>query len=976
MKKIILASLLIFTFTSISSQEYYELEEMFLDADSWFFYEDYEEALPLFQRVLNADSLNYNVMYKIGFCYLHIPGQKTKSIPYLEKAAENYTLNYRNNTYSERKAPLDALFYLGNAYLINNQIDEAIDAYTAFQNKISQNKKIANKDIYDEDYIQKQFDACKNALKFQETPVNFIAKNLGNPINTRFSEFNPVVSGDGSTLVFTTSLQFYDAIFYAKKENGEWGFPINLMGQLGVDDNTTTLSLSYDGTELYLYREDDFVGNIYVSFFRNGSWTKVKKLNENINTKYWEAHASLSPDGKKLYFVSNREGGYGDLDIYVSERLTDTTWGVPKNLGKKVNTQWNENTPFLSIDGSKLFFSSEGHNNMGGYDIFYSENINGEWRKPVNIGYPINTTDHDLFFVPHENGKFAYSSEYSNYGYGGADIYLYQLFHIPESNRIKIEGILTMDNPDNRNREDFIIHITDTVSNDTIAILHPDKDKDDYQYRTSYGKDHLVWEGESEKGAQYFISKEYKIKEVFLEPLEIKEPKELALEDSVPEIELESENYQVITDEENVKIKLSLQKGNKLFVNTFYKDKLINSEEFDIKKEEFTYEYKPLEGESKIKFRLVDKRNNIKTEEVTVSYIPADTEAELAIKEQIVSLGSGDKNVKIKLSVEKNSKLYVETYVDNKLINKESFDVKREEFTYEFEPKTDKSRLLFKLVDKHQNIKNEEVIISHKPVSTEFAELLTNINSLNINSFSQIISSGELSNINSVSEFIENVYAHTAQSGLPKQNAQALITAIAINATENTSDFISELASIATGDLKLVLDSAIQNNITFDSNLEVIDYLKKASDNYNYRLKDIEILLENYLIHSDFEIEYLANILNNLINSDYNEILANMDASALDIITAEDFKKYLEQQNIYTKDQIKQIYALIEGLMLSRSKEQEEQVKEDVVTETEVKEKDKGVLLITIIICFIILGLIIIFFTRRKNKRNRKRRIE
>ncbi|MFW5721164.1 MAG: hypothetical protein ACOCWW_02120, partial [Bacteroidota bacterium] len=516
--------------------------------------------------------------------------------------------------------------------------------------------------------------------------------------------------------------------------------------------------------------------------------------------------------------------------------------------------------------------------------------------------------------------------------------------------------------------------ITDTVSNDTIAVLHPDKDKDDYQYRTSHGKDHLVWEGESEKGAQYFISKEYKIKEVFLEPLELKEPQKLALEDSVPEIELEKENYQVITDEENVKIKLSLQKGNKLIVNTFYKDKLINNEEFDIKKEEFTYEYKPLEGETKIKFRLVDKKNNIKTEEVTVSYIPSDTEAELAIKEQIVSLGSGDKNVKIKLSVEKNSKLFVETYVDNKLINKESFDVKREEFTYEFEPKSDKSRLLFKLVDKHQNIKNEEVIISHKPVSTEFAELLTNINSLNISSFSQIISSGEISKINTVSEFIEIIYVHTTQSGLPKQNAQALITAIAINATDNSSEFISGLAAIASGDLKVVLDSAIQNNITFNSNLEVIDYLKNESKNYNYSIKDIATLLENYLINSDFEIEYLANILSNLINSDFNEILTNMDASALDIITAEDFKKYLEQQNIYTKDQINQINALIEGLILSSAEEQEEPAKEDVVTETEAK--DKSVLLITIIICFIILGLIIIFFNRRKNRRNRKRKIE
>ncbi|HSH51424.1 MAG TPA: hypothetical protein VK982_06840 [Bacteroidales bacterium] len=974
MRKIILSCLLTISYISVSSQEYYQLEEMFLDADSWFFYEDYKEALPLFQRVLDVDSTNYNVMYKIGFCYLHIPGQKIKSIPYLEKAADNYTLNYRNNTYAERKAPLDAVFYLGNAYLINNQIDEAIDAYTAFQNKISQNKKILNKDIYDKEYIQKQFDACRNALTFQENPVNFIASNLGSPINTRFTEFNPVVSGDGSTLAFTSSLKFYDAIFYSKKENGKWTFPINLMAQLGVDDNTSTLSLSQDGKELYLYRDDDFDGNIYVSFFRNGKWTKIKKLNENINTKYWESHASLSPDGKKLYFASNRDGGFGDLDIYVSERLTDTTWGVPENLGDNINTQWNENTPFLSVDGSKLFFSSEGHENMGGYDIFYSENINGEWSKPVNIGYPINTTDHDLFFVPYENGKFAYSSEYSYLGHGGADIYFYQLFHIPQNNQIKVEGILTMDNPDNRNRKDFIIHITDTVNNDTIAILHPDKDKEKYQYRTSRGKDHLVWEGKSDKGALYFISKEYKIKEVFLEPVKLKEPKKIALEDSVPEIKLEQNNFQVISDQENVKIKLSLQKGNKLIVNTFYKDKLINSEEFNIHKEEFIYEYKPLEGQTRINFSLIDKNKNIKTEEVTISYIPADTKAELAITGQMIDFSDGNKKVKIKLSVEKNSKLFVETYVENKLINKESFDVKKDEFTYEFEPKAENSRLLFKLVDKHQNITKEEIIISHKPVSKEFADVLNNIIAFDSKTFKQIITSKNITQAKTVKQLINNFYTQANNAGLSEQDAKTLIVALAINATNNTNKFISDLAKIATGDLKFVLDSAIQHNLPFNSNLDVVNYLKKQTANYDYSYNDIVNLLETYLQVSDFEVEYLVQILTELTNYDFNNILANMDVSALDIITLDDFKNYLNQQNIYSKKQLEQIYAIFEGLLLNQAKETEPADDKEIASK--IEDDNQWVLLTSLIICFIILGLIIVFFNQRKSNRNRKDKIQ
>ncbi len=974
MKKILTISLLLLISLSGFSQKYYELEEMFLDADSWFFYEDYREALPLFQRVLAADSLNYNVMYKIGFCYLHIPGQKTKSIPYFEKAAENYTLNYRNNTFAETKAPLDALFYLGNAYLINNQIDEAIDAYTAFQNKISQNKKFANKDIYDEEYLQKQFDACRNALKFQDNPINFIASNIGSPINTRFSEYNPVVSGDGSTLVFTASLQFYDAIFFSKKKDGEWSYPVNLMSQLGVDGNTSTVALSYDGTELYLYRDDDFIGNIYVSFYRNGSWTKIKKLNENINTKYWEAHASLSPDGNELYFVSNREGGYGDLDIYVSERLTDTTWSQPKNLGKEINTQWNENTPFLTADGSKLFFSSEGHENMGGYDIFYSEKINGQWSTPKNIGYPINTTDDDLFFVPYKNGKFAYSSEYSEYGYGGSDIYLYQLFHIPEYNRIKIEGILTMDNSRDRNRENFKIFITDSVSKDTIAVLNPDKDEPGYEYRTPRGKDHLVWEGKSDQGNQYFISKDYKIKEVFLEPIELKEPKKLALEDSVPEIRLEKDNYTVISDQESVQIKMSLQKGNKLFVNTFYKNKLLNSEEFDIKKEDFIYEYKPLEGESRIKFKLVDKNNNVKYEEVTVSYTPVDKEAELSVTEKTIHLSGDDKNVKIKLSVEKNSTLSVETFVDGKLINKESFDIKKEIFTYEYEPKSDKSRLRFKLTDKHQNVKTEEVLISHTPISNEFATLLQNIQSFDIGPLEKMIASQEIKSASSVSDLIDQIYLQAAESGLSEQHAKAIIVALAASSTDDTDEFISKLIEIASGDIKLVLDSAVKNQKQFNSNLEVIQYLKQNAKDYDYTENDIVVLLENYLRNSDFDVAHLINILEKIIQSDISKVLENMDESALDIITPEDFMQYLKTQKVYTEKQLEQLFALIEGFMLDVS---EEKISgDDVAEKDEPVEKEKNTLLIAIIISFLILGLIIVFFNRRKNKQNRNRKFK
>ncbi|MCB2194771.1 MAG: hypothetical protein KQH79_02870 [Bacteroidetes bacterium] len=976
MKRLFILSILSIVFVANTyTQEYYELEEMFLDADSWFFYEDYEEALPLFLRVLEADSLNYNVMYKIGFCYLHIPGQKHKSIPYLENAINKTTFNYRKNTYTEKDAPVDALFYLGNAYLVNNRINEAIDAYSGFQNAISRTQKAANRDIYDLEYLQRQFDACRNAIQFQYEPISFIAKNVGNKVNSRFNEFNAVVSGDGSTMVFTASLQFYDGIFYSKKDStGEWSYPINLMGQLGVDDNSATTGLSYDGTELYIYRDDDFDGNIYVSYLKNGIWTKVRKLGENINTKYWESHASLSPDNNKLYFVSNREGGYGDLDIYVSERLTDTTWGVAKNLGEVINSQWNENTPFLTPDGKRLFFSSEGHQGMGGYDIFYSERKeNQTWTEPVNIGYPINTTDNDIFFVPFEDGSFAYCSQFSQQGYGGQDIYHYQLFHIPDYENILVEGKLTMDNEVDRNKKDFSINIIDQTTNDTIAVLNPDTDNENYQYRTPLGKNHLVYEStfDDDNQTQYFISTDYEVKEVFQS--KIKETKEIALADTLPEISLDTNL--VKTDQENIKIKLSLQKGNKLIVHTFYKDQLINTEEFDIKKDNFIYEYKPLVGESKLQFTLVDKNNNAKSEEVTVSYLPRDTKAELSIAEKIISLGAnGNKTVKIKLSVEKGSKLFVETYVDNKLVNTEQFNVGKESFIYEFEPKGQQSKINFKLVDKHNNVSNQEVLVSHTPVNENFAQVLTGIVSFNNKGYQELLKSNDVIALKSADELINHIYQKAASLGLSKEQAQALIIALVINSTNNTEQFIASLLNIAQGDLKVVLDSIQNNQSSYQTNLEVIQELEVQSNAYNYNHKDIIRLLEDYLKQSEISTQELLAKLESLINTDIASILTNIDASAINMVSIDDFKKYLIQSGKYSDQELSQIFAIMEGILIANKASVEKDTEQLPVA---VKDKQKGTNLWLIIfgaISGVLLAWIIIYFNRRRNKENRKNR--
>ncbi len=448
---------------NLNAQTKLELEETYKDANSYFYFEDYEEALALFLQVYRNQPDNANLNYKIGFCYLNIPGSKEKSIQYLKKATQNTTKNYREESILETKAPIDVIFYLGNAYFVNNQIENALNQYKRFA------ELTKGKGQWNFDYLTHQVNAAKNSTVLQRNPVNFLQVNLGESINDRFSNFNAVLSGDGKTMAFTTKRRFYQAVFISNQtSNGDWSTPKNITLDLQVDGNCSTLSLSYDGAELYLFKDDNHDGNIYVSRLKNGKWTPMVKLNKNINSESYETHASISSDGKYLYFTSNRKGGYGDLDIYVSERTTGDDWGVPRNLGPSINTSLNENTPFLSTDGTMLYFSSEGHNNIGGYDIFISQlSSKEEWSTPINLGYPINTTDDNLFYFPIGNGSQGLVSIFDNDGFGEQDICQLELF-IPKFMKNIVSSTSFAERTTDNNYKRIVV---DTINSSGVALM-------------------------------------------------------------------------------------------------------------------------------------------------------------------------------------------------------------------------------------------------------------------------------------------------------------------------------------------------------------------------------------------------------------------------------------------------------------------------------------------------------------------------
>jgi len=369
----------------------------FNDGEFFLAQEDYEEALYAFGKVHNRGYQdNAYINYRMGLCLLQIPGRKTESIPYLEKAERSISTSVKLGKFDQEDAPPDALLYLGNAYRINMEIDRAIEKYNAFA------KYIDPKDKALKAYVDQQIVACGNALVATANPVEYKIGNLGQLPETHTSRYNVLVSGDLQTMAFMGKNPFYNGIYVAVKKNDLWERPLNITPSVASDGNMDVVALSYDGKQMLLAVRDEFTSNIYISKYENNRWNPAVSLGKPINSRYYEAYATFSPDARSIYFSSNRKESMGGMDIFRSDLNDDGSWSEPVNLGQGINTVLNEDAPMMGPEGKRLYFSSQGHSTMGGYDVFYSDmNSDGSFRGvPVNLGYPLNTSDDDYPYTP------------------------------------------------------------------------------------------------------------------------------------------------------------------------------------------------------------------------------------------------------------------------------------------------------------------------------------------------------------------------------------------------------------------------------------------------------------------------------------------------------------------------------------------------------------------------------------------------
>lgn len=403
----------------------YEKEMKILYDESMIYYRfmEFNAALKGFRRLLVHDRNNCNFNYYIAMCLFYMRTPSYQIIPYLEKAIVKVNPNF-SYSYKDNSAPIDALLSLGEMYLLNYQIDEAQKTFEKYREFLTSRSR----DAYNLYEVDNNIRYTKNAKDLFQKPIKAQVE-LFREVQSEYSEYTPHISLDGRHLYFASDRKGstggtylpdrYKSDIYviSKNKEGRWMRPKKFGYNVNTKNHDYMGSISTDGTFIFVRedkREKDY--NIYeLKKNYKGRYMVPRVLNENVNSKYNETSACISINGKYLIFASDKPGGYGGKDLYISELLPSNEWGRAVNLGPTINTPYDEDYPFLWDDGVTLYFSSKGHNSMGGYDIFVATlDEDGTWSEPENLGYPINTTSDDTGFCLTEGGKVGYYSTSRN----------------------------------------------------------------------------------------------------------------------------------------------------------------------------------------------------------------------------------------------------------------------------------------------------------------------------------------------------------------------------------------------------------------------------------------------------------------------------------------------------------------------------------------------------------------------------------
>ena len=462
-------------------------------ASEMYRYGDYEDALDIYLQAIEENPNNVKAHFYAGKCLLETTSRKGEAISYFKKA---YDLDPEIHN--------KIFFYIGQSYQFNYKFDEAKNYYLLFKEELETNRRLFEGENTDEliKLANRKIYECKNGKLFVNNPRKVEIENLGPVVNSQYQEYAPNISADGQKLYFTSRRSgsegglkdqdndFFEDIWVSEKVDTGWGSVKKLKGKINSKTHESNLSISPDGNELYVYKDIE-KGDIFISKYseKKQEWGKVKPF-KHLNTDARESGMSISSDGELLFFSSDREGGNGQGDIYWCKKIKKNKWSDPENLGEVINTEYDEDGPSFDSKTKVLYFSSSGHKGMGGFDVYYSkyDEATGEWTKPRNLGYPINTPLDDLHFTISGDSNVAYfASSREESSYGEQDLYyvLPEIENIKDSvppnnedsllSKVGDKPVVVVVNVEGENNENIsahfkLVHIEDEVTiKDTIA---------------------------------------------------------------------------------------------------------------------------------------------------------------------------------------------------------------------------------------------------------------------------------------------------------------------------------------------------------------------------------------------------------------------------------------------------------------------------------------------------------------------------
>lgn len=487
-----------------------------------------DDARDLMTLAANADTTNIKANFEAGHMHLLTIGK--------DRATRYFLRIYRQKP----DYRFDLEYWIGKGYQYGLDFDNALKYYLKYQSKLTKNSGYQGPNKVELKEVDRRIVECKNGKEFVANPKNYSIINIGSKINSEFDDYAPVLNEKEDEIVFTTRRRDgninenvaddnlpYEDVFTTKKAGANWSVAKNIGASVNTKFNDSNLALSADSKTLFLYK-DEGNGDIYFSDRQaDGSWSVPEALPGVINSSFRESSISISRDGKTIYFASDRPGGQGGSDIYMCIKDRKGEWSNAKNLGPSINTDLDEDGPFIDYDGQTLFFSSHGRKGMGGYDIFKSKLTNAaknEWSEPENLGYPINTPDDDVFYVSTKDGKRGYYASVRDDGMGYSDIYMITVPEKKEPEPVKeepkvemipLQYIVNVVDADNESPLGANVKLMGITDNIVVGMTTGDVGTYNFSISSATTKDYRL---SVEKEGYIFINEQLKISGASAEP--------------------------------------------------------------------------------------------------------------------------------------------------------------------------------------------------------------------------------------------------------------------------------------------------------------------------------------------------------------------------------------------------------------------------------------------------------------------------